>query len=89
MMMVVRVATDPTLMVGPPTELFRRGPVVGSQRRRYDVTADGQRFLLPASHLRSGDGDSEISDQVPSQNAAQIHVVVNWFQELTERVPVP
>ena len=88
MMMVVRVATDPTLRVGPPTELFRRGPVpAGSRRRRYDVTADGQRFLLPANHLRSGDADSETSAQVPTQNAAQIHVVLNWFQELTERVP--
>ncbi len=41
----------------------------------YDVTPDGQRFVMV--HL--GDGDSERS---------QLNVVLNWFEELKQRVPV-
>ena len=38
----------------------------------YDVTRDGQRFLMVKQQA------------VP---AAQIHVVVNWFEELKRMVP--
>jgi len=39
----------------------------------YDVTRDGQRFLM-------------VKDQ--SGSATQINVVVNWFDELKRLVPV-
>ena len=89
MMMAVTVATDPTLTIGSPTELFQRAPCLGAQRRRYDVTADGQRFLLLTNQLRLGDGDSGGSDQAPAQEAREITVVLNWFEELHQRVPIP
>jgi serine/threonine-protein kinase len=41
----------------------------------YDVSPDGQRFLMVQS---SG----------PEQNPTQIRVVLNWFTELQQRVPV-
>ena len=41
-------------------------------RRGYDVTADGQRFLV---HLRN-----------PDAPAREIHVVENWFEELKAKV---
>ena len=41
----------------------------------YDVSPDGQRFLMVQS---SG----------PDQTPTQIQVVLNWFSELQQRVPV-
>lgn len=50
-MFAVSVTTEPTLKVGKPLELFQ-GPYfvspTGSPRAQYDVTADGQRFLMLA-----------------------------------------
>ncbi len=48
--------------------------VVGD-RRFFDMTPAGERFLMLTS-----------SAETVTQS---IHVVLNWFQELTERVPVP
>ena len=41
----------------------------------YDVTSDGQRFLM----LKSGE-----KQDAPTQ----INVVLNWFEELQQKVPV-
>ena len=46
--------------------------------RSYDVSQDGERFLM----IKTGD---QTSEDVP---APQITVVLNWSQELLERVPV-
>ena len=40
----------------------------------YDVTADGQRFVV-------------LSAEAPPP--PQINIVLNWHQELLERVPIP
>ena len=40
----------------------------------FDITPDGQRFLM----IRIGE-----------QQAGQINVVINWFEELKARVPLP
>jgi hypothetical protein len=37
----------------------------------YDVSADGQRFLMLE----------------PTEQTAQINVVLNWFEELKQKVP--
>jgi hypothetical protein len=79
-MFAVSVTTEPALKVRRPVELFQ-GPYyispAGSPRPQYDVTADGQRFLLLAS--------------VPGTNASvarpRMVVVQNWFDELKRRVP--
>ena len=80
-MFAVSVETAPSLKVGTPVPLFR-GPyyvsAAGSPRPQYDVTADGQRFLLiapdPASSSSSG--------------RSRIVVVQNWIEELKRLVPV-
>ncbi len=41
--------------------------------RNYAVAADGQRFL--------------VATQIEDDTSAQINVVFNWFEELTQRVP--
>jgi hypothetical protein len=47
----------------------------GTALSNYDVTADGQRFLMIKPVAQEGAA------------ATQIHVVLNWFEELKRRVP--
>jgi hypothetical protein len=75
----VDIRTEPTFSATPPAELPIRGavfPVPGLQN--YDVKKDG-RFLvvLPAG-----------AETGAAQPAAQIHIVLNWIEELKQRVPV-
>ena len=73
--MVVPVETEPTFSAGRPSVLFEGSYVVSTITRAYryyDVSPDGQRFLM----LKEA-GTEE----------AQINVVLNWFEELKERVP--
>jgi hypothetical protein len=42
----------------------------------YDVSPDGQRFLM-----------IKLNEQTPSSSVTQIVVVQNWFEELKRRVP--
>jgi eukaryotic-like serine/threonine-protein kinase len=74
-MMSVSVAAGPTLNVGRPQRLFER-PYDPSLAlwRNYDVTPDGQRFLM----LKTIE-----QDEAP----AQINVVLNWFEELKRLAP--
>ena len=75
---------DPTTIdVGPSERLFAWGPYVaeGGGRRYQDLWADGERFLT----ITTG-GDTTVTD---SDNAPDITVVLNWFEELKARVPVP
>jgi Tol biopolymer transport system component len=79
-MFAVSVTTEPTLKVGRPLELFQGLYYVsptGSPRPQYDVTADGQRFLM----LAPAPGTS---GSVPRP---RMIVVQNWFEELKARVP--
>ena len=77
-MMGVRVSTEATLDIGVPEVVFQGRYVLGpaGPRANYDVTAGGQQFLM----ISAGETDSV-------QN--QINVVLNWFEELKELVPVP
>jgi serine/threonine-protein kinase len=79
-MFVVSVTTVPTLKVGTPVQVFR-GPYyispTGSPRAQYDVTADGQRFLMLAP---SPGTDTSVA-------RSHFVVVENWFEELKRRVP--
>ena len=62
---------------GKPRVLFE-GQYIGGPgfNAGYDVTADGQRFLM----LKAA------TEQEAA--ATQINVVLNWFEELRRRVPV-
>jgi Tol biopolymer transport system component len=79
-MMAVPVTAQPALKVGQPLQLFE-GPYfispTGSLRPQYDVTADGQRFLmLAAGPATDGSG-----------NRPRIVVVQNWTEELKRLAP--
>jgi eukaryotic-like serine/threonine-protein kinase len=75
-MMAVDIATQPGFAAGKPRLLFERHyqptPVTFPD---YDVSPDGQRFLM----LKP----SESTVAAPTQ----INVVLNWFEELKRRVP--
>jgi Tol biopolymer transport system component len=73
--MVVPVILTPTLSAGTAHELFR-GPYAGQGATRgYDVTHDGQRFLMLQSRER------------PPIKVTQVILVQNWFEELKQHVP--
>jgi serine/threonine-protein kinase len=71
-MMAVNVKTRPNFNADTPQLLFEGQYSSFVHRRNYDVTSDGQRFLM----LQSAD---------PA--ATQVNVVLNWFEELKQRLP--
>jgi dipeptidyl aminopeptidase/acylaminoacyl peptidase len=75
--MAVPVETDPTFRLETPKKLFS-GPYLG-----WDVSPDGKRFLLIREKREvSSDRESE------TVGLRKINIVLNWFEELKERVPV-
>jgi serine/threonine-protein kinase len=63
-----------------PTKLFDTQPYYfGSPNRTYDVTPDGQRFLMIKPFLST----AETTDQ-----PAKVVFVLNWFEELKARFPL-
>ena len=77
--MVVSTALDGDLTVDRPEVLFSvaqyPGIVPSGRLSAFDVSADGRRFLM----LEGGTGESD----------ADIHIVLDWFEELKALVPVP
>jgi Tol biopolymer transport system component len=75
-MMAVEITTQPSFSAGKPRVLFERPyqPTPGTFPN-YDVSPDGQRFLM----LKP----SEQGQAAPTQ----INVVLNWFEELKQKVP--
>ena len=74
-LLVVDVELEPELALGPPRVLFQGS---FSPTRvgppNYDVSPDGTRFIMV-----------EENDNLPTE----IHVVLNWFEELKRLVPTP
>ena len=69
-------ASSATLVVG---RSYYRGNLESASGRTYDISPDGQRFLMLREDAASNDD--------PFAGMTQIHVVLNWHQELLERVP--
>jgi len=77
-MMAVDITTQPSFAAGKPRQLFEGDYVsteVGLARPDYDVSPDGQRFLMlkPAEQEQAA--------------PTQINVVLNWTEELKRLVP--
>jgi len=75
-LMVASIQTNPGFAAGNPAVAvdYANGFIIATGRN-YDVSADGRRFLLIKSALR---------DQT---NASQLHVVLNWTEELKRLAP--
>ena len=74
-MMSVSVETSPIFLVSKPRELFQIRTRFSRIGRQYDVSPDGQRFLM-----------LWIEDP-PKQPPTKIHIALNWFEELKRLVP--
>ena len=81
-MMVVEVLTHPSFTAGRPRLLWQGHYSPGMSSScgfpgvtsfNYDVTSDGQRFLM-------------VKDQHQDVASTRIHVVINWTQELARRM---
>lgn len=78
-LMRVRVARGPTWAATAPTKLFE-GPYGAAAfhfGRTYDVSPDGRRFLM----IKDGAAGD------PKATPASMVVVLNWLEELKQRVP--
>ncbi|MBI4476266.1 MAG: hypothetical protein HY654_03780, partial [Acidobacteria bacterium] len=73
-LMSVPVQTTPTFAAGTPRKLFEG--YVSGLGRTYDVSRDGQRFLMIK--------DSTAADQ--TMTAPSMVVVLNWFEELKAKL---
>jgi hypothetical protein len=77
--MAVEVSSGRELNPGTPRSLFQAHPSTGPAQygtfnSRYDVSSDGKRFIIL----------EPIADAAPEP----FKVVVNWTEELKQRVPV-
>ena len=74
-MMAVDISTQPAFSPGKPKVLFEgRYLPTNAALPFYAVTPDGQKFLM-------------VKASEPEQAATQINVVLNWFEELKQKVP--
>jgi hypothetical protein len=77
----VQVQTTPGFTAGNPARVFDTQPAVTgtSSSRQYDVSRDGQKFVMirnaPSENRTAGDTSSSML------------VVLNWQEELKQRVP--
>ena len=71
-LVAVPVRTAPEFAAGPATRLFSHSAFTGLAEANYDVSADGQKILLPE---RAGGQGGE----------RMIRVVQNWFAEFLDR----
>ena len=76
-LVVVRVATGGVFEAGPPQSLFEDSYFRSNvDTAAYDVSPDGARFLM-------------VKPMEETLGSPQLDVVLNWFEELKELVPVP
>ena len=76
-LIAVRIAIEPSFMVGRPRPMLEGRYVEASTTSaNYDVFPDGDRIVV-----------MQRADEPPP--ARELCVVLNWFAELSKRVPVP
>jgi len=74
--MTVRVRTDSSFSFASAELVFEKRYSIGSGRRPYDVSPDGERFLM-------------IKPGAPDETATtELILVQNWTEELQRLVPV-
>jgi Tol biopolymer transport system component len=79
--MAVTVELEPTFAAGQPKFLFRKpyvSPDLAEDQNSWTIHPDGKRFLMMK---RSS------TDEFEDGALRKINIVLNWFEELKERVP--
>ena len=83
--MVVSIKIDPAFTLDTPQILFRgtfySTAFLQVDFANWDISHDGKRFLMIKPDEST---DEEFATEVPRK----INIVLNWFEELKERVPV-
>jgi serine/threonine-protein kinase len=81
--MFANIVTQPSFVFSKPTALAIDGITSGgpASGRPFDVMPDGKQFVV----MLPREAEAALSPEAPPQ---QINVVLNWFTELQERVPV-
>ncbi len=75
--MVVDIQTSPMLSAGKPKKLFEKSYERSNALwANYDVAPDGQHLLM-------------VRRDVPSTPVTRINVVLNWLDELKQKLPMP
>jgi hypothetical protein len=75
--MSVPVTMASNVTFGKPNKVLEGSYFFGPGGRTYDATEDGQRFLMVKENAAAGD---------PARPAGFV-VVLNWLEELKQRVP--
>jgi len=75
-MMAVPVRTSGTFERDAPQRLFSAAGYFSTQVRNFDISRDGQRFLMI----------KEVEGTAAERPDVTINVVLNWFEELKQRV---
>jgi len=73
-LMTVDVQTEPSVAYGNPEEVFAGRFSGGPFVRTYDISPDGERFLM-------------IKESDETSSTVEFIVVLDWFEELKRRVP--
>ncbi len=79
-MMLVAIETEPTFLPGRPSVLFA-GDYSRQGRPSYDVSPDGQRFLMLTSP------ENQETAYENSGQDTELVIVDNWFEELRRLAP--
>jgi serine/threonine-protein kinase len=77
-LMAVDVQTEPSFVFGKarPLPIYGFAPV---RERNFDISPDGKQFLMPLPPEQL---------QPEDRASVEINTVLNWFEELKQRVPV-
>jgi eukaryotic-like serine/threonine-protein kinase len=76
-MISVLVQTAPSFSAGTPTKLFDGPYFTAFANRTYDISRDGQRFLMIKDNASGGQASTP----------ASVVVVLNWAEELKAKAP--
>ena len=79
--MAVAVQTEPSFSLGTPKALFRLtyAGVSSTTGMPWDISPDGKRFLMMK--------EVESTGKPAAEAPRKINIVLNWFEELKQRVP--
>ena len=80
-LMVAQIETEPTFSTRTPEPLFSLSGYAIRGGRQFDLAPDGDRFIFLKSRTAAQTSAYDLFEG--------LIFVENWFEELTERVPVP
>ena len=79
--MAVSIDTKATFSAGKPEMLFQGPYVTGYEDSpAWDISPDGKKFLMIKA-------PGMITDSSTTTETLKLNIVLNWFEELKERVP--